>query len=425
MNLHFATDLLKLKEMGSTDCVILSRSCRRRTVLGYICTVLVFLAGVPNFPGWNLNATTKAAVAATQQETTRIRQSAEHPEAPASLESTEEWNRRLRERSVSANPMANVSPREYTIGPEDVLDINVFEAQEMNREVRVSASGEISLPLLGAVPAAGLTPRELERRLEELLHQKYMKDPHIGVFVREMQSHPVSVMGAVRKPGTFQIRGSKTLLEILSLAEGLAEDAGEEVIILRGAGQNNAPESLSEKANDLTESSPSIRLQEPERPGEADSGTNKGSSFPRDVVKVNLKDLLDSTDPNHNPAVYPGDIVKVSRAGIVYVVGAVRRPGGFTMKANERISVLQAIALSEGLTRTAAKNGARIIRTNEQNGERTGTPIDLGKILTGKSPDPMLGPRDIVFVPDSAAKSTFSRGVDIGAQTLAGLLIFH
>jgi polysaccharide export outer membrane protein len=364
-------------------------------------------------------------VAANQQEVARTRQSTELPEARTGLESTEDWNRRLRERSASADPMASTGSCEYTIGPEDVLDINVFEAQEMNREVRVSASGEISLPLLGAVRAAGLTPRELETSLEELLHQKYMKDPHIGVFVREMQSHPVSVMGAVRKPGVFQIRGNKTLLEILSLAEGLADDAGEEVIILRGAGQNNTPGSLSEKANDVTESSPAMRLQESDSAAAMGGGTEKSNSFSENVVRVNLKDLLDSADPSHNPAVYPGDIVKVSRAGIVYVVGAVKRPGGFAMKTNERISVLQAIALSEGLTHTAAKNGARIIHTNEQNGARTGTPIDLGKILTGKSPDPMLGPRDIVFVPDSAAKSTFSRGVDVAAQTAAGLLIFH
>jgi len=143
------------------------------------------------------------------------------------------------------------------------------------------------------------------------------------------------------------------------------------------------------------------------------------------VLQVNLKDLLDSTDPTHNPAVYPGDIVKVSRAGIVYVMGAVQRPGGFAMKTNERISVLQAVALSEGLTKTASKGSARIIRTNEQNGARTEIPIDLGKILSGKSPDLMLGPRDIVFVPDSAAKSTFSRGTEAAAQTLVGLLIFH
>jgi polysaccharide biosynthesis/export protein len=143
------------------------------------------------------------------------------------------------------------------------------------------------------------------------------------------------------------------------------------------------------------------------------------------VVQVNLKDLLDSTDPTHNPLVYPGDIVKVSRAGIVYVMGAVQRPGGFAMKMNERISVLQALALSEGLTKTAAKGNARIIRTNERSGARTETPIDLGKILSGKSPDPMLGPRDIVFVPDSAAKTALTRGTEVAAQTLAGILIFH
>jgi len=106
-------------------------------------------------------------------------------------------------------------------------------------------------------------------------------------------------------------------------------------------------------------------------------------------------------------------------------VGSVQRPGGFAMKTNEKISVLQVIALSEGLTRTAAKGSARIIRTNEQNGTRTETPIDLGKILSGKSPDPMLGPRDIVFIPDSAAKAAFSRGVEAATQTLAGLLVFH
>jgi polysaccharide export outer membrane protein len=305
------------------------------------------------------------------------------------------------------------------------LDINVFEAQELNRQVRVSANGEISLPLLGAVPAAGLTPRELEKSLEELLRQKYMKDPHIGVFVREMQSHAVSVVGAVRKPGTFQISSGKTLLEILSLAEGLAEDAGEEVTILRGAALNNPPVPLSEKANDVPASPPATRSQLPETPQAADAGTDKISVVSQNVVQVNLKDLLDSTDPTHNPLVYPGDIVKVSRAGIVYVMGAVQRPGGFAMKMNERISVLQALALSEGLTKTAAKSNARIIRTNERSGKRTETPIDLGKILSGKSPDPMLGPRDIVFVPDSAAKTVLTRGTEVAAQTLAGILIFH
>jgi polysaccharide biosynthesis/export protein len=422
VNFQFA--LNPLNEMRSAARATLGHSFQQ--VSGpRICILLVFAVGVPSSAQSNLNATTKVGVGASQQETAKTSQTTELPKVPPNLESTEDWNRRLRERFASTDPMASFDPGEYAIGPEDVLDINVFEAPEMNRDVRVSAGGEISLPLLGAVAAAGFTPRELETALEELLHQKYMKDPHVSVFVRDMQSHPVSVMGAVRKPGIFQIRGNKTLLEILSLAEGLADDAGEDVIILRRASQKNAPEFFSAKASDLAESSTIVRLQEFDGPGATDTAPDKVGAISQEVVQVNLKDLLDSTDPRHNPAVYPGDIVKVSRAGIVYAVGAVQRPGGFTMKTNEKISVLQVIALSEGLTRTAAKGGARIIRTNEQNGTRTETPIDLGKILSGKSPDPMLGARDIVFIPDSAAKATFSRGVEVATQTLAGLLVFH
>ena len=339
------------------------------------------------------------------------------------LETSGDWNHRLKE-LLDSNPSTRaLSAQEYRIGPEDVLNINVFEAQELNREVRVSAGGEISLPLLGSVRAAGLTPRELEFVLQELLHRTYMKDPHVSVFVREMQSHPVSVMGAVRRPGVFQIRGSKTLLEVLSLAEGLADDAGETVIILRGAALSAEPDSPTDHAAASDPPSPG-----PQSPGEANAASspvNDNRSASEGAVQVNLKDLLESSDSRSNPLVHPGDIVKVTRAGVVYVIGEVRKPGGFVLKSNEKISVLQALALSEGLTPTASKGAARIIRTDQQSGERKETPINLGKILAGKAPDPFLGPKDIVFVPNSAAKTTMTRGVEAAAQTLTGLLIFH
>jgi polysaccharide biosynthesis/export protein len=339
------------------------------------------------------------------------------------LETTEDWNRHLTE-LLDSNPSAPATTaQEYRIGPEDVLNINIFEAQELNREVRVSANGEISLPLLGSVRAAGLTPRELEFVLEGLLHRTYMKDPHVSVFVREMQSHPVSVMGAVRRPGVFQIRGSKTLLEILSLAEGLADDAGETVIILRGAALSPEPDSATDHT--AVADHPSSAAQNADEVRVASSELNGSLSSPENAVRVNLKDLLESADSRNNPMVHPGDIVKVTRAGVVYVIGEVRKPGGFALKSNESISVVQALALSEGLTRTAAKGNARIIRTDPQNGERKETPVDLGKILAGKAPDPMLEAKDIVFVPNSAAKTTFGRGTEVAAQALAGLLIFH
>lgn len=347
------------------------------------------------------------------------------------VETSKDWNHRLEE-LLQPNSAAAVAARleQDRIGPEDVLDINVFGAPELTREVRVSSSGTISLPLVGEISAVGLTPRELERVLESLLHPKYLNDPHVSVFVRDMQSHPVSVIGAVRKPGVFQIRGGKTLLEVLSLAEGVADDAGETVVIMHGAGvQNEQGPPSAEKSVAFTGSP--LTNQRSTRQGAGQSaalapalGPGEDDVPSTNTVQVNLKDLLESADPNRNPEVYPGDIVKVTRAGVVYVIGAVGRPGGFVMKTNEGMSVLQAMALSGGVTKTAAKSGARIIHTDE-GGARTKTPIDLGKVISGKVPDPVLTAGDIVFVPDSAAKIMLSRGAEGAAQTLSGLLIFH
>ena len=392
---------------------------------GLILGVFALTTSLLCFPRVLLSATKGVNSSQVNQEAISKPQSASQNESvpQPNLETAGDWNRRLKE-LLDSNPSAPaVSAQEYRIGSDDVLNINVFEAQELNREVRVSAGGEISLPLLGSVRAAGLTPRGLEFVLQELLHRNYMKDPHVSVFVREMQSHPVSVMGAVRRPGVFQIRGSKTLLEVLSLTEGLADDAGETVIILRGATRSAELDPPIDHPVVTDPFSSGVQTT-PEASG-VSSPFNGNRSASEGAVQVNLKDLLESADSRSNPLVHPGDIVKVTRAGVVYVIGEVRKPGGFALKSNEKISVLQALALSEGLTRTASKGDARIIRTDQQSGERKETPIDLGKILAGKAPDPVLEPKDIIFVPDSAAKTTLSRGVEAAAQTLTGLLIFH
>ena len=290
---------------------------------------------------------------------------------------------------------------ESRIVPDDLLEINVFEAPEMNRTLRVSANGEISLQLLGPVKAAGLTPRELESALQELLRRTYMKDPHVGVFIRELRSHSVSVVGAVKKPGVFQIPETKTVIELLSMAEGVADDAGDTVLIMRGAGLSGL-----------------------ENPG---SGSPNPPATAREgeIVTVNLKNLLESGNPALNVPIHPGDIVKVARAGIVYVVGEVKKPGGFVLKSNENISVLQALALAEGITRTSAKSQARIIRTDQITEKRTEIPLDLGKIFANKAPDPMLQPKDVVFVPDSSAKGAFYRGAEAVLSTATGMAIYR
>ena len=391
---------------------------------GLVLGVFAIAARLLCFPHHMLSAGTNDSNQGNQEGLSTPQSASQNQNTPqANLETAEDWNRLLK-RLLDSNPSAPaVSAREYRIGPEDVLNINIFEAQELNREVRVTAGGDISLPLIGSVRAAGLTTGELEFVLQELLHRTYMKDPHVSVFVREMQSHPVSVMGAVRRPGEFQIRGSKTLLEVLSLAEGLADDAGETAIILRGAALSTEPEPATDRSPAADRFS--LSAQNTVEAKTVVAGLKGNRSISENAVQVNLKDLLESDDSSSNLMVHPGDIVKVTRAGVVYVIGEVRRPGGFALKSNEKISVLQALALSEGLTRTAAKAEARIIRTDQQSGERKETPIDLGKILAGKAPDPVLDPKDIIFVPNSAAKTTLNRGVEAAAQMLTGLLIFH
>jgi polysaccharide export outer membrane protein len=306
-----------------------------------------------------------------------------------------EINRRL-EQLAQTSPIDAAS---YRVGPDDLLDISVFDVPELSRTVRVSASGDISLPLLGRVSVAGQTPQDLEASLADQLRAHYMKDPQVTVFVHDMESHGVSVFGAVLKPGVYQIRGAKSLVEVLSVAGGLADNAGDTVTIVRGGGADQTASAVAAIDNPA----PQAGL----------------------TAQVNIAGLLAGDDPKSNVLVYPGDVVKVAQAGTVYVVGEVRRPGGFVLHASEKISVLQAISLAEGLTGTAARSQARIIRTDPATGKRTEIALNLGRVLSGKAADPELEARDIVFVPNSAARSGLYRGGEALVQISTGIAIYH
>lgn len=336
-------------------------------------------------------------------------------------QTAQDYNRRLEELHESlASHTVETDVEEYRIGAQDSLEIKVFEAPELNRSLRVAASGEISLPLVGGVQAAGLTARELETSLQDRLRE-YIKDPHVGVLVSSVESHPISVLGEVNKPGVFEVREPKSLLEMLSRAQGLAEDAGDEVLVMRGVGLNAGVARTN--GSRRTQTDGALAPAESQRPKDT-AGADSGSAGSQ-TVQVNLKDLLDSADPRFNVPVYPGDVVKVTRAGIVYVVGGVKRPGGFVMKNNEKMSVLQAIAMAEGLTATSAQNRARVIRTQASDGQRLEIPLDLGKILAGKAQDVTLQPSDIVFIPNSPGKSALYKGTEAVVATASGLVIFH
>ena len=343
-------------------------------------------------------------------------------QSSAAMQTSAGINQRLQQQSENlAGASSDLRIGESRIGPDDLLNITIFEAPEMNCTVRVSASGEISLQLLGAVHAAGLTPGELESVLQVLLRRTYMKDPHVGVFIQELQSHPVSVVGAVKMPGVFQIRGTKTVIEVLSMAQGLADDAGDTVLIMHGAGYAESGSSIGPDSAQAGIAPAPSREVFANYNGPQPTAPDKNG----EIEEINLKKLVESADSALNVPVRPGDIVKVPRAGIVYVVGEVQKPGGFVLQNNENISVLQALALAEGPTHTSAISRARIIRTDPATGGRTEIPMDLGKILSGKKPDAYLRPKDIVFVPNSAAKSMLYRGSEAALQTATGVAIYR
>lgn len=383
-----------------------------------------------------------AAVAASCLAATLFAQTAEpsdrNDDSPSPYQrTTDEYNARLadlnRKLSTQTSQMPPPSsPADYRIGPDDQLDITVLEATELDRAPRVSAGGEISLPLLGTIRAAGLTARELEIVIEELLRRTYIREPHVTVQVREIQSHPVAVFGAVKKPGVFQIREPKTVVEMLSQAEGLDEDAGDTVIVehrsnpaqsSRATGENSADPAPSAEA--AAPDPPSLSASEARPDAQPAGPSAPASEKPSDTVAIDLKKLLSTGDPKLNVLVYPGDVVKVPTADLVYVIGEVTKPGGFQLKSNENVSVLQAIALAEGLKHTSASSRSKIIRTDPATGKRQEIPIDLGKIVAGKLPDPMLEPRDIVFVPNSAGRTAFYRGMEAAISVGSGVAVYR
>ena len=279
---------------------------------------------------------------------------------------------------------ANRQVGSMRLGPNDLVEITVFEASELNRTVRVDDSGRISLPLLGDVVASGRTPRELEMLLEDSLSQRYIRDPHVTVQVAEMQSHAVSVVGAVAKPGVFQIRGSRPLLELVAMAGGFAPDAGESAVVVRGG---------------------------------ASADDSPSSAAAAQSVTVDLRALLESGEPRHNVPVHPGDLVKISHSGLVYVVGEVGRPGAFPLARRPNLTVLQAIALGEGFGANAARGRTVVIRTGPD-GERNELPVDVGDVIAGRAADVVLQPQDVVFVPSSKVRAVTLGIVDALVRTV-------
>lgn len=346
-------------------------------------------------------ATVLAAVACGSGGGGQGSQAPAGPPGPAADTSqAEAVNREILSRASadSLAAMAGTSSEDYRIGPQDELDILVFGAERFSGAFRVDPSGEIALPLLGSVPASGSTTRELEDTLETRLAATYMHDPQVTVRVTDMQSHGVSVMGAVNQPGVYQVAGHSTLLQVLAEAEGLSEEAGNRVYVVRPG-----------KPGDAVRTAASM--------GDGGAGA---PGTPGEVIEVNLGALLESGRVEENVVVRAGDIVQVTPAGLVYVVGEVNRPGGFSVPPGRPITVLQALAMAEGLGDMAAADRGMIVREHDS-GSREEIPVNLEEVLEGSEAPPVLAARDVLFVPKNGAKS-FTIGV---VNTLVRMVTFR
>jgi polysaccharide export outer membrane protein len=294
---------------------------------------------------------------------------------------------------------------DYIISPADVLVVSVYDAPDISGEYRVGPTGQIELPLLSeAIVAAGLTPAQLSGQISEKYRKaEIFSHPRVTVAVKESRVHSITIAGAVKTPQIYPLFGKATLLDVLSQAQGLANDAGGTALITRGG----------------------IAMQALQQSGECESAARKAPCA--ETFTVDLKKLEETGDPAFNVDLYPGDRVTVQHAGIVYVVGAVNRPGGFPLKAGqEDMTVLQAVALAEDLKPTAARNKAMIMRKSAAaaNG-REEIAVNLKKVLEGREADPRLQANDILYVADSTGKRALRRGAEAAVYTSTSLLIWH
>ncbi len=285
--------------------------------------------------------------------------------------------------------------RDYKIGPEDLLEISVFEDKELNKTVRVSSQGNISLPLLGILRVKDLTAYELEKEIRDLLAEKFLQDPHVSVFIREYRNQQISVMGAVDKPGLYDVKGQKTVLDLLAMAGGLA-----------GSPKENA--------------GPLLFLIRPARPEDESSKEKKDSDeqTPKTFV-IDLEELLFKGDLTLNLPLIHGDVINIPFSGKIFVGGEVRSPGGFPL-SGRKMTVGQAITVAGGLKYEANGSETKIFRYSEKGTEREALSVNVYAIQKGESEDPYLKENDIIIVPKSGVKA-FLTGV---RDTFKGLLGF-
>ena len=274
-------------------------------------------------------------------------------------------------------PVANLPI--LPVGSNDLIAVSVYDSPEFTRTVRVGADGFIRLPMMKRrIRVTGSVPAEVEKEIANALREEgLIVDPFVAVTVAEYTSRPVAVMGAVKRPLTFQAVGPVTLLDALARAEGLAPEAGADILV-------TLPTSMAGKDGALTR-------------------------------RIPVKGLIDAADPALNIRLTGGEEIRVPELGRIYVLGNVKKPGAYIAGGTPETSVLKALAMAEGLLPYSAKQA--FIYRREANGARNDLPVDLAKMMARKAPDLPLLANDILYIPDA-------KGTRAGMAALEKLLLF-
>jgi len=272
------------------------------------------------------------------------------------------------------------APLPAPIGPGDYLDIAEYRTPEFHTVARVSSAGKVTLPMVKEVEVGGLDEQLAARAIEAaLVAQGMLLHPQVSVMVTAYAGQDVSVLGEVTHPGVYPYTLHHRLLDVISAASGLAPSAGRLVNVFH-------------------------------------------RSDPKTPHPVVLDPSGIDTAADHNPELAAGDTVQVSRAGLVYVIGDVIRPGGFPVDPAQGLTIVQALSLAWGPNQNAATGKALLIR--EQKGGRTLTTLNLKRLLHGQEPDQPVYDRDILFVPDSTAKNLWNRTMEAAIQSAVGVTIY-
>jgi polysaccharide export outer membrane protein len=290
------------------------------------------------------------------------------------------------------------APSHYVLGPGDEISLHVTDMDEISdRPIKVGPNGFVDIPLAGQVHAGGLTIDQFRTELAVKL-SKYITSPEISVNLTQGGSSPVSVVGEVSNPGVHQLEGSKRLLEVISLSGGLKADAGPKVIVTREPrwGGIAATDAVIDPASGYT------------------------------TATFSVDELMSGKVPQDNILIEPNDVISIPKADLVYVVGDVKRAGGFALTTHPTVTLLQALALAEGLGPDDKASHSKIIRAVPGgDGLPREIPVDIKKVLAGEAPDMPLYANDILFIPNSAAKTATRRAIEAAIGVGSGLAIYR